>query len=307
MRHLFIILQAIGFSAVAQHTGNSYVLYNETGKFELVSLTVTHDADNKDGTTYVVSHQKKDTLYSIGSYLNGHVALSNDGRTVAHLVSENASKPLNESVITFYRDGKVFDSVKLAKLISYELKETIALNRLPKSGWLKNDSLLHKMATNPFYITDDRLFISFDDPILMVFDMNQMFHIFTGNGANHFMQNYYSIPNAPRRAEMIEEAYFPKDLPTTEDGQNLGKLIETASGKKLTEKRPGSNVVEITFLLSDTGVAKVQKLEAENAKGEHEHELEERIRKSIETPKFSTNPIPPQHPAWLFEAAFFLK
>jgi len=307
MRHLVILLQFIAISVAAQHTGNSYVLHNETGRFELASLTVTHNADNQIGVTFILGHQEKDTLYRIESYLNGYVALSNDGRTVAHLVTEKEGKPLDASNITFYRDGKVFDSVKLAKLISYDLKDVLAMNRLPKSGWLKNDSLLHKMATNPFYITDDRLFISFNDPILMVFDMNQMFHIYTGNGANHFMQNYFSIPNPPRREEMLDVKYFPKDLPLTLSGQSLEKLIEKATDKHTTEKSIGSSKVEIAFLLSRNGVPTLTQLEVEDAKGEHDHELEESIRRSIETTKFSTDLIPPRHPMWLFEATYFLK
>lgn len=211
MRFILFIIGLVPLIGTAQHTGASYELMNEVGTYKLVSLSYADLKDDPAGISYVIEKQSGDTIYRLDEYLPGYVGLSNDGKTITHLNTEEKGTPLDESIITFFRDGTKFDSVTLQRLASYELEDKKKRNRIPKSGWLRNDSLYHKMASNAFYVTDDKVFISFDNPRLMVFDMNRMFHIYSGNGANHFLQNYYSIPNAPYRTELVSEEYEPSN------------------------------------------------------------------------------------------------
>ena len=80
-RVLFFLLIVTSHVA-AQHNGFSYELQNEIGTYQLVSLTVTHKADNAEGVTYLISKHGEDTIYQIDEYLNGWVGLSQDGRTI---------------------------------------------------------------------------------------------------------------------------------------------------------------------------------------------------------------------------------
>ncbi|MBI1287383.1 MAG: hypothetical protein GC178_07355 [Flavobacteriales bacterium] len=305
---LLAILMLVPFWGRSQHKEVSYELINEIGTFKLTSLTFSHEKDNREGITFVTDKTGKDTLYHLDEFLNGWVAVSNDGRTLAHLITEKNGKPLDGCQLSFFRDGKHFDTASLFRFLKYELDDVVQRDRLPESGWLRNDSLLHKMASNPFYITDDKLYISMDGPKLMVFDMNAMFHIYTGNGANHFFQNYYSIPNAPLRKEFTSEEYFPIGFPKTEDG----KMVETAVASVLNDKtaipEEAKFRAEVSLKLNADGSADIRKAAVFSTKTNEEVASEsEKLKKGLNGLKFETSLLPPDHPAWIFSDNFWLK
>lgn len=307
LRHIFLLL-LIPFLGWSQHKEVSYDLINEVGTYRLESRTFSHEKDNLEGITYVIHKKDGDTLYHIDQFLNGWVALSNDGRTIAHSLTEKNGKPLDGATMTFYRDGKHFDTATLFRFLKYELDEAEKHNRLSKRGWLRNDSLLHKMASNPFYITDDKLFLSMEGPKLMVFDMNAMFHIYTGNGANHFSQNYYSVPNPPRREELTSEEYFPEGLPKTTEGKSVAN--ELTAHLKLKEAIPEEAKlrVEVEFKLNATGTFELRNATVYSIISNKEDEaLSEKLKALLNGLNFDTSSIPPNHPSWIFSHIFWLK
>ncbi|MFT5309565.1 MAG: hypothetical protein ACI8VL_000453 [Bacteroidia bacterium] len=306
-RVLFFLLIAASHVA-AQHNGFSYELQNEIGTYQLVSFTVTHKADNAEGVTYLISKHREETIYQIDEYLNGWVGLSQDGRTIAHLVSEKKGKALVQSELVFYRDGKRLEKAKLSKLIHYDLKDARLKNQLSKKGWLKNDSALHKMASNPFFVSDDKLYISFTEPKLSVFDMNRVFHIYTGNGANHFTQNYYSIPNAPYRTDYDWGEYLPKGFPNLSDEKPFEHLVSNVLGKTIAIPEMASLRASIEIKLLNTGAFEIRKAEVFDVmKNEKDEVLSKQLAKGLEKVQLSTILLPPLHTAWLFETNFWLK
>ncbi|MCB9185157.1 MAG: hypothetical protein H6601_00255 [Flavobacteriales bacterium] len=294
----------------AQHKSVSYEMMNEIGTFQLVSLTFSHELDNTEGITYVLSKHDEhfDTVYQIDQFLNGWVALSNDGQTVAQLISEKSKEPLDNCVLSMYRNGKLFDTAKLDRLVHYELLAARTRNRLPKSGWLRNDSIYHQMATHPFYVTDDKLFLSFDNPKLAVFDLNQMFHIYTGNGANHFLQNYYSLPNAPRRTEFDSEEYFPNEFPKTQKGE---VFVDALSKELEFEKAIPEEAkfrAEVEFKLNIDGSFELREAVIYNiGTNEKDEELSTKLKTFAQGLKLDTSLLPPNHPSWIFSQIFWLK
>ena len=292
----------------AQHKSVSYELINEVGTFKLLSLTFNHELDNTEGITYVIDKRKGDTLYKLDQFLNGWVALSNDGKTVAHLLAERDKEPLDKSVLTLYREGKKFDSAALDRLVSYELKSAIARERLPKNGWLRKDSLYHLMAENPFYVTDDKIYLSFDNPKLSVFDLNRMFHIYTGNGANHFHQNYYSIPNPPIINYMDGDEFFPEGFPSITKGRTTRELVAKTLEKKTAIPEEAFFRAELSLKLNSDGRFELRNASVFNIKdNQRSDELSEKLKETIEDASFGTSLIPPGHPAWIFETIIWLK
>ncbi len=285
-------------------------MMNEIGTYKLVSLTFSHELDNTEGVTYVLSKHDGhfDTVYQIGQFLNGWMALSNDGKTVAQLISEQGKEPLNNSILSMYRNGKLFDSAKLDRLVHYELKSATVRNRIPKSGWLRNDSIFHKMATHPFYVTDDKLYLSFDNPKLAVFDLNQMFHIYTGNGANHFHQNYYSLPNAPRRTEFDSDEYFPGDFPKTQKGKAFVEVLSKDLELKTAIPEEAKFRAEVEFKLNIDGSFEVREAVIYSiTTNEKDEDLTTKFKAFVEELKFDTSLLPPNHPSWIFSQIFWLK
>lgn len=308
MKFFLVLLLGFPLGCSAQYKGVSYELRNEIGTYKLTSLTVSHRVDNEEGVTYVTDKTGKDTLYHLDQFLNGFVGLSNDGRTVAHLQTERNSVPLEPIVLTFYRDGKKFDSATLKPFLKYELDDAVKRDELPKSGWLRNDSLLHKMASNAFYITDDKVFISMDGPLLQVLDMNQMLHIYTGNGANHFMQNYYAIPNLPFRTEFTSSEYFPKKIPVTENGRDLGTIIANAVKLKIAIPEEAMYRVEAEVMIRENGSSEIRRAAIFSTKTNVlDEKLSEQLKTGLPTSSFQTATIPPGHPAWIFSENFWMK
>lgn len=295
---------------IAQHRSISYELQNEIGTHKLVSLTFSHDLDNVEGVTYVLEKHNGhfDTVYQIDRFLNGWVALSNDGQTVAHLVSEKDKEPLDEAVLFMYRTGKLFDSAPLGRLINYELLMARTRNILPESGWLRNDSIYHKMASHPFYVTDDKLYLSLDIPKLMVFDMNQMFHIYTGNGANHFHQNYYSLPNTPFRMELSGDEYFPEGFPKTSNGKAFADVLWGKLGLKTAIPEEAKYRVEVGFKLNRDGSKVIRETVVYDISTNEKHaSLTEGLNTLVEQTSFDASLLPPDHPSWIFSQIFWMK
>jgi hypothetical protein len=305
---LVLALLLFPFLSLAQHKSVSYELTNEVGTYKLLSLTISHELDNTEGITYVVDKRKGDTLYHLNQLLNGWVALSNDGRTIAHLQSEKDKEPLDNAVLSMYRDGKLFESAPMERLVNYELQVAKAANRLPKNGWLRKDSLFHLMAENPFYITEDKLYISFDTPKLTVFNLNQMMHIYTGNGANHFNQNYYSIPNPPLRSYMDGDEYFPEGFPTTNNGGSIEQLVSGGLQKKTAIPEDALFRAELTIKLNADGRFELRNASVFSIKdNKQSEELSKKLKELVEPTSFNTSLIPPNHPAWIFETIVWLK
>jgi hypothetical protein len=305
-----LALILIPFLSLAQHKSISYELTNEFGTFKLVSLTFNHDLDNTEGVTIVLGKHDGHfhPVYQIDRFLNGWVALSNDGKTVAHLVAERDKEPLDESILTMYRDGKEFDSATLDRLVSYELKSAIASDRLPKNGWLRKDSLYHLMAENPFYVTEDKIFLSFDNPKLAVFDLNQMFHIYSGNGANHFHQNYYSIPNPPLRNYMDGDEFFPEGFPASTNGKSIEEVFASGLDKKTAIPDKALFRAELEMKLSADGTFELRTISVFDIKNyKPSVELTEQLSELLGQTSFSTSLIPPKHPAWIFDTIVWLK
>jgi hypothetical protein len=306
-----ILLFAALFNSVftcAQHKGFSYELQNDVGAFQVVSLTVTHAVDNSEGVTFVINKHTKDTLYQIDDYLHGWVGLSRDGQTLAHLISELKGEALDQSQLAIYRNGNKFDKAKLSRLISYQLSDTKLRGQLSKKGWLKNDSVLHKMASNPFYVSEDKLFISFDDPKLSVFDLNKMFHIYTGNGANHFTLNYYSIPNAPFRTNYDWGEYIPNGFPNLKNGMNTGETLAEGLSSEIAIPEMAKFRANLIIKLKDNGNFELREADVYNtSSNEKMDSLSHELVHEIEHLKFKTDLIPPNHPAWIFEVNFWLR
>lgn len=302
-----ILLPFIGFT---QHNSVSYELVNEIGTYKLVSLTFSHELDNTEGGTYVLEKHGGhfDTVYQIDRFLNGWVALSSDGQTIAHLIAEKDKEPLKTASLALYKGGDYFDSAELERLISYELHMAQTRGRIPKSGWLRNDSIYHKMATHPFYVTDDKLFISFDNPKLTVFDLKQVSHIYTGNGANHFLQNYYSLPNAPYRTAFDSNEYFPGDFPKTAKGKTFVDVISKELELRKAIPEEAKFRLEVVFKLNADGTFKLREAEVFNVvSNEADEQLSEKLNTVIESLKFETSLIPPRHPSWIFDRIFWMK
>lgn len=308
MKFILTILFGFPLVCVAQYKGVSYELRNEVGTYNLTSFGVSHQIDNEEGITYVTNTTGKDTLYHIDRFLNGFVGLSNDGRTVVHVQSEKNSEPLDKTILTFYRNGQKYQSGELEKLLKYELDDAEKRQALSQNNWLRNDSLLHTMASNTFYITDDKVFVSTDGPILEVFDMNQMFRIYTGNGANHFMQNYYAIPNLPFRTEFTSAEYFPKTIPKTQSGRDFSTLIANAAQFKITIPEEATYRVEIDIFIRKDASSEIRKVKVFSIKANAlEEQLSASLKERLPAAHFQTETIPPNHPAWVFSEVFWMK
>lgn len=299
---LVLVLILVPLFCSAQHKSVSFELHNEVGTHTLYSYCFSHDLDNIEGVTYVLEKRSGDTLYQIDEYLNGWVALNNNGRTVCHLVSEKDKEPLDRSAFFLFRDGKQVGSAFLDRLVNYELELAKAQYKLPRSGWLRNDSMYHKMATNPFYVTEDKLFMSFDKPNLVVFELNQLLQIYAGNGANHFNQNYYSIPNPPYRIEYTGNEYFPKELPKTRNGKALKTLIAKELKLSLSNSQIATKRVDVSFKLDVSGNIELKEASVFSLKENNQvQEASERLKSFLEAQILDTSSIPPKHPAWIFK------
>ena len=141
----------------------------------------------------VVLSKLGDTVQVIDRRLDGHIAVTNNGQTVAEWRTEASGNLSSKPQLTFFRAGR--DPVVAQTEPSIEGE----LNQFNAKGWLRGDSLYHRMAENPFFVDGDRLFLCQEEGILAVFDLNNLQVLYAGKGANHFLQNYHSIPSGPFR------------------------------------------------------------------------------------------------------------
>ena len=305
---LILALILLPFLGLSQHNSVSYQLHNEVGPHVLHSYTFNHNLDNTEGVSFVIEKRSGDTVYQIDRFLNGWVALNNNGRTVCHLVTERDKEPLDESLFILYRDGKQIGSAMQPRLVNYELQMARVNNKIPRSGWLRNDSVFHQMAEHPFYVTEDKLFMSFDNPKLVVFELNQLVQVYTGNGANHFTQNYYSLPNGPYRIELETEEYFPKGLPNTAKGKPLSEVFADELKWQMSAPDYAKYRVDVEFFLKANGALEPREIDVlqleQNIKNQ---EVSERLTNVLTELKLDVSIIPPNHPAWVFEQTLWFK
>lgn len=305
---LILVLISLPFLGLSQHKSVSYQLQNEVGTHVLHSYTFNHELDNTEGVSFVIEKRTGDTVYQINRFLNGWVALNNNGRTICHLVTERGKEPLDESLFILYRDGKQIGSAMQPRLVNYELQMARVNNKIPRSGWLRKDSVFHQMAEHPFYVTEDKLFMSFDIPKLVVFDLNQLVQIYTGNGANHFAQNYYSLPNPPYRIELESEKYFPKGLPKTLKGKSLAEALADELKLKATSPSYANYRVDVEFLLKPTGELELRESSVSELKSNAIYEEKsEALKQVIPAFELDISTIPPNHPAWVFKQTLWFK
>jgi hypothetical protein len=164
------------------------------------------------------------------------------------------------------------------------------------------------MASHPFYITDDKLYLSIDVPKLMVFDMNQMFHIYTGNGANHFHQNYYSLPNAPFRIEFSGDEYFPKGFPKTAKGKDVADILSKEMKLNIAIPEEAKFRAEVDFKLNRDGSKELREAVVYDITTNQKDEgLSELLNSIVEKTQFATELLPPDHPSWIFSQIFWMK
>ena len=207
MRTFLLSLLLLPILSSAQDRPKPFELRNQNGSHFLVSIP---PSDSAKALTVVFS--KKDTaeLYRFPLFLDNHVGLSNDGRKIINYLSELPFAPKDaqsndSTAAAFFVDGIMKGIVPLGPIISHRL------NELPKKegqyhGWVENDSIIHQMALNPFYVDEDKVFISTSPMKLNAFDLNSFQLLYYGPGRAHFTENYYSIPLAPYREVLMAEA-----------------------------------------------------------------------------------------------------
>jgi hypothetical protein len=92
-------------------------------------------------------------------------------------------------------------NIKLSRILSERLYELPVDPANKPIGVLLNDSIIHKMAENSFFVDEGRVYVCTKSATLNVFDINTGQVLYVGPGRNHFTQNYYSIPSAPHKKE----------------------------------------------------------------------------------------------------------
>lgn len=194
-----------------------FELRNQNGKFFLVSIPPT---DSAKALTIVFS--KKDTTeqYRFPLFLEEFVGLSQDGQKVVNYLSDppflsKSGKKTDSSAVAFFLQGKMKGLFPLGPVISDRLNE-LPIIKGKHQGWVEKDSVIHKMALNPFYIDEDRVLISTSPMKLSAFDINSKDLLYFGPGRSHFTENYYSIPLQPYREELKAEP-LRKILSKTQD------------------------------------------------------------------------------------------
>lgn len=169
--------------AMAQPVMEGYSVYS-------IDRNTRVSVRTRQNRTFVID-KHGDTTCVIPVALKGSVAVSKDGRTIAEWVAEGDTARLRRPRLTFYRQCK-------EALVTYT-DPSIAneMARWGGKGFLRNDSLYHQMAKNPFFLDGEKLFLGMEDGTMAVFDMKNLQVVFAGSGANHFKQNYFSIPARP--------------------------------------------------------------------------------------------------------------
>lgn len=210
----FILLSLVGYG---QERPKPFELRNQNGKFFLVSIPPTDSAK-----ALTVVYSKKDTTeqYRFALFLDEFVGLSQDGQKIVNYLSDppfqsKSGKPTDSSAVAFFLKGKMKSLFPLGPIISKRLSE-LPMVKGKRQGMVENDSIIHQMALHPFYIDEDKVFISTAPMKLSAFDINSRNLLYYGPGRSHFTENYYSIPLQPFREELKPEA-LQKILSKTQD------------------------------------------------------------------------------------------
>jgi hypothetical protein len=216
---LFLLTAFLGSSLIvwSQTLPEPFELRNQNGKFFLVSIP---PSDKAKALTVVFS--KKDTTeqYRFPLFLDEFAGLSQDGQKIVNYLSDppfqtKSGNPTDSSAAAFFLQGKIKGLFPLGPIISNRLNE-LPITKGKRQGWVEKDSVIHKMALNPFYIDEDRVFISTGPMKLNAYDINSRNLLYCGPGRSHFTENYYSIPLQPYREELKTEA-LQKILSKTQD------------------------------------------------------------------------------------------
>lgn len=205
------------FSAFCQERPNAFELRNQNGKFFLISIP---PSDSIKPLTIVFSKKDSTEQYRFPLFLDEFVGLSQDGQKIVNYLSDppfqsKSGKETDSSAVAFFLKGKMKGLFPLGPIISNRLNE-LPIIKGKRQGLVENDSIIHVMALNPFYIDEDKAFISAAPMKLSAFDLNSMNLLYFGPGRSHFTENYYAIPLQPYREELKPEA-LQKILSKTQD------------------------------------------------------------------------------------------
>lgn len=218
MRSILLPIYVLStFLVYGQERPEPFELRNQNGKYFLVSIP---PSDSTNALTIVFS--KKDTTeqYRFSLFLDEFAGLSQDGQKIVNYMSEppfqsKSGKETDSSAVAFFLKGEMKGLFPLGPIISHRLNE-LPMIRGNRQGWVENDSIIHIMALNPFYVDEDKVFISTAPMKLSAFDLNSRNLLYFGPGRSHFTENYYSIPLQPYREELKLEA-LQKILSKTQD------------------------------------------------------------------------------------------
>ncbi len=206
---LFLFTYIVGYSLIgwSQSIPKPFELRNQNGKYFLVSIP---PSDSTEAMTIVFSKNDTSEQYRFSLFLDEFVALSQDGQKIVNYLSEppfisKSGKSNDSSAVAFFLRGKMKGLFPLGPIISDRLNELPIVKGKPQ-GWIENDSIVHLMALNPFYVDEDKVFISTAPMKLNAFDLNSRNLLYYGPGRAHFTENYYSIPLQPYREELKAEA-----------------------------------------------------------------------------------------------------
>lgn len=158
--------------------------------------------------------------------MSGHIGVSDKGKVTwlgevcsqYHINGNCLKQPQPDSMVLHIASLQI----KLGRILSERLFELPVDASNKPIGILLNDTIVHKMAENPFFIDDDKVFVCTKPATLNVLDMNTGEVIYVGPGRNHFTQNYYSIPRPP----------FKKHYPLSLKGSATDQLPDWNSRAK---------------------------------------------------------------------------
>ena len=205
-----VLLYIFVFSTVLVHGQDRpkpFELRNQNGKFFLVS---TPPSDSTKALTVVFAKEDTSEQYRFPLFLDEFVGLSQDGQKIVNYLSNppfvsKSEKPNDSSAVAFFLQVKINGLFPLGPIISDRLNE-LPMVKGKRQGLVENDSIIHQMALNPFYIDEDKVFISTAPMKLSAFDINSRNLLYYGPGRAHFTENYYSIPIQPYREELKPKA-----------------------------------------------------------------------------------------------------
>lgn len=207
----FLLLFGLLFPSLVfgQHSIKEY--YSQNGEFRLMCVPSIDTT-----SAYAILYDNHaDTLIweKYGLSMTGHIGVSNSGKIAwftdlcgRYHYTGGCLEKVNTDSMVLHMAGL---SVKLGRILSERLYELpVDPSNRPK-GVLANDTIIHKMAENPFFIDEDKVFVCTKPATLNVFDLNTGQVLYVGPGRNHFTQNYYSIPSPPHTKSYPTFGVYP--------------------------------------------------------------------------------------------------